>query len=44
MNGQSGKFVGDLPVDKAALWKWRAIWTLVSTPLLALLIAAIMTM
>ena len=24
MNGQTGKFVGDLPVDKAALWKWRA--------------------
>ena len=25
MNGQTGKFVGDLPVDKGALWKWRGI-------------------
>lgn len=22
MNGQTGKFVGDLPMDKAAFWKW----------------------
>jgi len=22
MNGQTGKFVGDLPVDKSAYWKW----------------------
>lgn len=22
MNGQTGKFVGDLPLDKAAFWKW----------------------
>jgi len=22
MNGQTGKFVGDLPVDKAAYWRW----------------------
>lgn len=22
MNGQTGKFVGDLPLDKAAYWKW----------------------
>jgi len=22
MNGQTGKFVGDLPMDKAAYWKW----------------------
>ena len=25
MNGQTGKFVGDLPLDKGALWKWRAL-------------------
>ena len=25
MNGQTGKFVGDLPLDTGALWKWRAI-------------------
>ena len=22
MNGQTGKFVGDLPMDKSAFWKW----------------------
>ena len=27
MNGQTGKFVGDLPMDKAAYWRWWAIWT-----------------
>lgn len=26
MNGQSGKFVGDLPMDKAAWWKWFGIY------------------
>lgn len=25
MNGQTGKFVGDLPCDKGAFWKWWAI-------------------
>ncbi len=29
MNGQTGKFVGDLPMDKGAYWKWRAIYTLI---------------
>ncbi len=27
MNGQTGKFIGDLPMDKAAYWKWWGIWT-----------------
>lgn len=27
MNGQTGKFVGDLPMDKAAYWRWWAIWS-----------------
>ncbi len=27
MNGQTGKFVGDLPVDKSAFWKWVGILT-----------------
>lgn len=27
MNGQTGKFVGDLPLDKAAYWKWVASFT-----------------
>lgn len=25
MNGQTGRFVGDLPVDRGAFWKWFAI-------------------
>lgn len=28
MNGQTGKFVGDLPIDKALRWKWHAIYAL----------------
>jgi DNA-directed RNA polymerase subunit RPC12/RpoP len=31
MNGQTGKFVGDLPLDKGALWRWRAILTVAGT-------------
>lgn len=27
MNGQTGKFVGNLPMDKGAYWRWWAIWT-----------------
>ena len=27
MNGQTGKFVGDLPMDKKLYWKWFAIWS-----------------
>ena len=27
MNGQTGKFVGDMPMDKGAYWKWRLIYT-----------------
>ena len=27
MNGQTGKFVGDLPMDKGAYWRWFGIWT-----------------
>lgn len=26
MNGQTGKFVGDLPTDKKAYWKYHGIW------------------
>jgi len=26
MNGQTGKFVGNLPVDKSAFWKWYGLW------------------
>jgi len=28
MNGQTGKFVGDLPIDKGLRWKWHGIYTL----------------
>ncbi len=28
MNGQTGKFVGDLPVDNKAAWRWRIIITI----------------
>ncbi len=27
MNGQTGKFTGDLPMDRGAYWLWWAIWT-----------------
>ncbi|MBR1811848.1 MAG: hypothetical protein IJ766_09455 [Clostridia bacterium] len=27
MNGQTGKFVGDLPMDKGAYWKWWALYS-----------------
>ena len=27
MNGQTGKFVGDMPVDKKLYWKWLMIYT-----------------
>lgn len=27
MNGQTGKFVGDLPVDKGAYWRWWGLYT-----------------
>ena len=26
MNGQTGKFIGDLPMDKRRYWKWRLIY------------------
>lgn len=29
LNGQTGKLVGDLPIDKREAWKWRGIWFLV---------------
>ena len=28
MNGQTGKLVGDLPMDKKLYWKYWAIWAL----------------
>lgn len=31
MNGQTGKFVGDLPVDRGAYWKWWGIYTAIIT-------------
>ena len=29
MNGQTGKFVGNLPTDKAAFWKWFWLFTVI---------------
>ncbi len=31
MNGQTGKFVGNLPMDKGLYAKWLTIWTLIFT-------------
>lgn len=37
MNGQTGKLAGDLPLDKAAFWKWLfGIWALTSVAVFAL--------
>lgn len=33
MNGQTGKMVGDLPLDKGAFWRWWALWGTVITAL-----------
>jgi hypothetical protein len=27
MNGQTGKMVGDLPIDNGKVWKYRLLWT-----------------
>ena len=37
MNGQTGKFVGNLPMDKKAYWKWRVVWTVIFFAVLMLL-------
>lgn len=29
MNGQTGKFVGNLPIDQKAYWKYHAFWTFI---------------
>ena len=31
MNGQTGKMVGNLPMDKGAYWKWWAIYAAISS-------------
>ncbi len=38
MNGQTGKFIGDLPVDRAAYWKWIGIYTAIFSVLAYVLI------
>jgi hypothetical protein len=38
MNGQTGKFVGNLPVDKSALMKWRLGLTAVFSIIVYLII------
>ncbi len=44
MNGQTGKFVGDLPLSVSSLWRWRAILTAVFSVLLSLLVMLVLTM
>jgi hypothetical protein len=34
MNGQTGKFVGDLPTDWGIFWKWFAILAVIITAVL----------
>lgn len=29
MNGQTGKFVGNLPIDKGAYWRWHGLFTVI---------------
>ena len=31
MNGQTGKFVGNLPMDKGAYWRWTGLIALIAT-------------
>lgn len=37
MNGQTGKFVGDLPCDTKAYWKWWGIFTAAASAVLSLI-------
>jgi len=38
MNGQTGKFVGNLPMDKGRYWKRRGVWSAVFAALLFVLL------
>jgi len=38
MNGQTGKFVGDLPIDKKAFWRWWGLIALAGSALTFLII------
>ena len=38
MNGQTGKFVGDMPVDKGLFWKWHLIYTAICAAVSGLLL------
>lgn len=31
MNGQTGKFVGNLPLDRGAYWRWTGLIALIAT-------------
>ena len=42
MNGQTGKFVGDLPLDKGAYWKWRFIYTGIFAAAIGAVLAAML--
>jgi len=38
MNGQTGKFVGNLPTDWGIFWRWFAIWAVIITVVLNILL------
>ncbi|MBQ4569834.1 MAG: hypothetical protein IJA62_07295 [Ruminococcus sp.] len=38
MNGQTGKFVGDLPMDKGAFWRWWGLIASIGTALCLLIL------
>ncbi|PWJ52105.1 hypothetical protein [Faecalicatena contorta] len=42
MNGQTGKFVGDLPVDKGAFWRWFAALSVVFGAVIYIILGAIL--
>ncbi len=41
MNGQTGKFVGNLPIDWGAYWKWFGLFTLIFSPIIYFIAKAI---
>ena len=42
MNGQTGKFVGNLPMDKGAYWRWTGFIALIATAVSFAVSAAIL--
>ena len=38
MNGQTGKFVGDLPLDKGAYWKYFILFSIIAAIVLYIIV------